>query len=219
MPRAPRILPETGVFHVFTRGNNKQDVFHDDEDFRTYIGLLKEYKSRSPFYLYHFVLMTNHPHLVIETKEGSNLSKIMQGINLSYVYHYRRKYGHVGHFWQGRFKSLLIQKDSYLLECGKYIELNPVRAKLAEKPEDYKWSSYRVYAYGEDNPLVDVNPLYETLGKTREERQMSYREFVVGEENNILKGLFYGSDKFIDEMERKYGVKRFHTKRGRPKKT
>lgn len=104
----------------------------------------------------------------------------------------------------------LIEKDSYLLVCGKYmvallhsapyIELNPVRAKLVEKPEDYRWSSYRVYAYEESNALIDMNPLYETLGKTKEERQISYRDFVV-EKNNILKGQFYGSDRFIADME------------------
>jgi len=215
MPRAARILPEIGVFHILTRGNNKQDVFRDDEDFGTYMELLKEYKSRYPFYLYHFVLMTNHVHLVIET--SSNLSKIMQGIDLTYFYHYKRKYGYAGHFWQGRFKSILIEKDSYLLLCGKYIELNPVKAKLVKKPEDYKWSSYRVYAYGEDNALIDTNPLYETLGKTEEERHIRYRDFVV-EENNMLKGHFYGSDRFIADMERKYGVKRFPARRGRPNK-
>lgn len=165
------------------------------------------------------VLMSNQVHLIVETREGSNLSKIMQGINLSYVYHYRKEHSYTGHFWQDRFKSLLIEEDNYLLECGKYIELNPVRAKIVPKPEDYRWSSYRVYAYGEENALVDINPIYETLGKTSHEKQQNYREFISSFKGDISRMNFYGSKAFISTMEQKYGIKATLGRPGRPAKT
>jgi len=218
MPRTARILPDTGLFHIITRGNNRQIVFHDDNDFTAYIDLLKKYKGRFPFYLYHFVLMNNHIHLILETKEDSNLSKIMQGLNLSYVYYYRKRYGYIGHFWQDRFKSLLIEKDRYLLECGKYIEMNPVRAKIVTKPEDYKWSSYKVYAYGMQSSLININPIYIGLGNTPEQRQENYREYTLSFEENVFNQNFYGSKEFISEMEQLYRIKSMPRKQGRPKK-
>ena len=84
-------------------------------------------------------------HLVIEpTAKGGTLSNLMKGINLSYTQYYKGRYRHVGHFWQDRFKSIIISKDDYLLACGSYVELNPVRAKIVETPDDYRWSSYKV---------------------------------------------------------------------------
>jgi len=87
--------------------------------------------------------MRNHIHFVLEpTAKGGKLSEIMKGINLSYAQYYKNKHRHIGHFWQDRYKSILISKDNYLLACGSYIELNPVRARIVEDPKDYRWSSY-----------------------------------------------------------------------------
>ena len=93
--------------------------------------------------------MTNHVHLVIETtEEGGELSQIMKGINLSYAQYFKVKYKHIGHFWQDRYKSIIISKDEYLLACGSYVELNPVRAGMVKDPREYRWSSYPSNAYG-----------------------------------------------------------------------
>lgn len=146
MPRTARVAPCAYIYHVLTRGNNRQEVFEDEIDFRKYLELLLRYKEKYHFKLYHYVLMTNHVHLVIEpTEDGGNLSEIMKGINLAYAQHYKRRYSHTGHFWQDRYKSIIISKDGYLLACGSYVELNPVRAKIVDDPMKYPWSSYTGY--------------------------------------------------------------------------
>src|SRR5208337_1748561 len=161
MPRTARVAPKEHVYHVLTRGNNRQDVFEDEDDFRKYLDILLRYKEKYRFTLYHYVMMTNHVHLVMEPSEGGGgLSEIMKGINLAYAQHYKRKYSHSGHFWQDRYKSIIISKDEYLLACGSYVELNPVRAKMVKDPKDYTWSSYRVYGYRKKDVLVDEHPVY-----------------------------------------------------------
>ena len=169
------------VFHILTRGNNRQDIFRDKIDYQKYFEILDRYKERYQFKLYHYVLMTNHVHLVLETQEeGGNLAEIMKGINLSYAQYYKRRYDHVGHFWQDRYKSILISKDQYLLACGSYVELNPVRAGLVRDPKDYRWSSYLAYAYGKKDSLVDEHPIYQELSRDGLERRKRYRGFVKG---------------------------------------
>ncbi|HRR40334.1 MAG TPA: transposase, partial [Syntrophales bacterium] len=164
MPRTARIAPKEFVYHVLTRGNNKQAIFKDEEDFLKYIDILKRYKERYLFKLYHYVLMTNHVHLVIEpSSKGGELSQIMKGINLSYAQHFKNKYKYTGHFWQDRFKSIIVSKDEYLLACGSYVELNPVRARMVKEPKEYRWSSYGTNAYGKKDDLVDVHVIYENL--------------------------------------------------------
>ncbi|GAH93854.1 unnamed protein product [marine sediment metagenome] len=122
MPRIKRIYLEEGIFHILARGNNKQWLFEDKSDFKYYLDILKRLKKEQPFLLYHYILMNNHVHLLIETNQKTELSKLMKRINLLYYNHYRRKYNYAGHFWQDRFKSILVSKDEYLLACGLYIE-------------------------------------------------------------------------------------------------
>lgn len=214
MPRTARVAPSEHVYHVLTRGNNRQNVFEDEEDFRKYLELLLRYKEKYQFKLYHYVLMTNHVHLVIEPSEGGGtLSEVMKGINLAYARHYKRKYSHTGHFWQDRYKSIIISKDEYLLACGSYVELNPVRAKMVEDPKDYAWSSYRAYAYGRRDVLVDEHPVYLQLSGNEGERKRKYREFVRGmlKEKEAMKGemdrrIVYGSESFVQEMTTAYKI-------------
>jgi len=146
MPRAARMVAPNMVYHVISRGNDRQWVFNDREDFERYIEICKRYKERYGFKLYHWVLMSNHVHLVMETSEQGPLCKVMQGINLSYTLWFNRKNRRVGHLWQDRFKSALIDKESYLLECGRYVERNPLRAGLVDHLRNYPWTSYRIYA-------------------------------------------------------------------------
>jgi len=164
MPRTARIAPKEYVYHILTRGNNREDIFKEERDYKKYIEILGRYKEKYKFKLYHYVLMRNHVHLVLETTEkGGNLAEIMKGINLSYAQYYKVRYKHIGHFWQDRYKSIIISKDDYLLACGSYVELNPVRARVVEGPKDYKWSSYNVYAYGKRGTLIDEQPIYKGL--------------------------------------------------------
>jgi putative transposase len=178
MPRTSRTLPEECFLHVFTRGNNKRYIFRKEKDFKIYLKLLREYKKRYNLIIYHYVLMVNHIHLLCKKSPETDLAKMMQGLGLSYSNSYRKRYKFVGHFWQGRYKNKLIEKDSYLLNCGLYIEKNPVESNIVKLPEEYPWTSYRAYAFGEKNNIIDINPLFETLGKNEEERRKTYRELM-----------------------------------------
>lgn len=143
MPNTPRILVENACYHLIARGNQKQRVFLDEEDFKEYLERLRQYKRKFNFKLYAYCLMPNHIHMVGQIEVAKNLSKFMQGITLSYSLYFNDKYSGVGHLWQGRFKNKIIAKDRYLVDCINYIELNPVRAKIASVPREYCWSSYR----------------------------------------------------------------------------
>jgi len=226
MPRVARVAPEGYIYHILTRGNNHQDVFKTEEDFDNYLEILWKYKKEYRFLLYHYVLMKSHVHLVLEPiGDGRNLAEIMKGINLSYVLYYKKRYGYIGHFWQDRYKSIIVSKDDYLLACGSYVELNPVRAKITADPRDYRWSSYSVYAYGNNDPVVDEHPIYGGLSKNEVIRRKRYRKFVRGmmRKKNGMKGvmrrrIIYGNDDFEERMREVHGVEPLIRSRGRPKR-
>ena len=222
MPRTGRLLLDGGIYHVLARGNNGQRIFHAIEDYRTYLNLLVKQKHDQRLKLYHFVLMPNHVHLIVEAAEGASLSKAMLKINLGYSLYYRRRRQYQGHLWQGRFKSLLIDREQYLLACGRYVERNPVRAGLAPTPAAYPWSSYAVYASGSSTSLVDLNPLYAAFGTSQAQRQQQYRRFVEEElhgdyADSFLHDQFIGSAAFIQQMRSRFGLST-RRPRGRPRK-
>lgn len=144
MPRIARVALENACYHIITRGNQKQPVFLEVTDYEKYLSRLIKYKSEFRFKLYAFCLMPNHVHLVIEVAKPGNLNKIMRGLTLSYTQYFNFKYQKVGHLWQDRFKSKIIKRDSYLLECVNYVETNPLRASIVSKLEKYPWTSYNV---------------------------------------------------------------------------
>ena len=222
MPRTARLLIDGGIYHVLTRGNNGQAVFKDPADYQRYLQLLATYKQEHALRVYHFALMPNHVHLILEVQFGRTLSKAMLGLNLSYSLFYRKRYGYSGHLWQGRFKSLLIERDSYLLECGRYVELNPVRAGLVQDPRSYPWTSYKIYAEGLDDLLVDRDPLYETFGTTLRDRQQRYQRFILEglrqiPSDRFLPHRFGGSPTFVKRLEVQLGFSTAR-RRGRPRK-
>ena len=181
MPRSPRLLLSQSFYHVMTRGNNRLQVFKTEADYRYYIELISRFKKELPFDLYHYCLMPNHIHFLIKTKDANNFSVFMKKLNLAYFYHYKNYYSWIGHFWQGRFKSQPVGKDEYFIQCGKYIELNPVRANLVSKPEDYSYSSYRYYAFGQPDPLLTEDILYSDLGIKKSDRQKAYQDLVIAD--------------------------------------
>ncbi|MDD5080293.1 MAG: transposase [Candidatus Omnitrophica bacterium] len=149
MPNGPRILIKNACYHIYSRGNQKQKVFQDDADYLTYLKRLKRYTRKCGFLLFGYCLMPNHIHLIGQPVNIRNLSKLMHCLHLSYTSYYNRRYNKVGHLWQDRFRSKVILKDQYLVDCINYIELNPVRAKIVNSPLDYTWSSYRERVLGE----------------------------------------------------------------------
>ena len=178
MPRLPRQLADESCYHVLGRGNDRAAIFREPADYQRYGQLLLEYFSPNGVRLHHYCLMTNHVHLIVAVKVGHGLRMAMQGVNLRYALAFKHKYGHTGHFWQDRFKSLLIADDAYLLQCGAYVDLNPVRARLVKQPHQYPWSSARAYLRGIPDPLLTPNPAYLALGRTPTEQQLQYHQFL-----------------------------------------
>lgn len=156
MPRSARILLGNACYHIISRGNQKQQIFLEKADYEAYLKLLARYKMRNRFKLYGYCLMVNHVHLIMEPRHPRDLAKIMHGLNLAYSIRFNTKYEKVGHLWQDRFKSMVIQKDEYLLACINYIELNPIRANVVKEPLEYQWSSYRSRVLGNENGLLNT---------------------------------------------------------------
>lgn len=148
MPRTVRILLEGACYHIINRGNQKQLIFLEKVDYERFLLILKHYKKKYKFKLFAYCLMPNHIHLIIEVNKADELAKIMQGVTQVYTLWFNKKYKKVGHLWQGRFKSMIIQKDKYLIDCLTYIELNPIRANLVSFPKDYPWSSCKERHFG-----------------------------------------------------------------------
>ena len=129
------------IYHIMARGNYRQNIFKDDEDFKVFLLLMQDAKTKYGFKLHAYCLMTNHYHLLLET-EQTEIWKIMKRINQIYAAYYNEKYRLMGHLFQGRYKSCLVENDSYFLQTSRYIHLNPVKAKMVPRAEAYPWSSY-----------------------------------------------------------------------------
>lgn len=125
--------------------------------------------------------MPSHIHLLIQTNKATDFSVFMKKISLSYYHYFKKKYGWIGHFWQNRFKSKPVGKDEYFIQCGKYIELNPVRAGIVKEPQEYPYSSYNYYVQGKENDLLTEDLFYQELGNNRKEREDSYQKLIIDE--------------------------------------
>jgi len=156
MPRGARIILKNVYYHIINRGNQKQNIFIEDSDFQRYLQLLKHYKKKYSFKLFGYCLMPNHVHIILEPKQPDNLARLIQGLTQTYTAWFNKKYNKVGHLWQGRFKSRIIQKDNYFLDCIYYLEANPVRAGLVLSPINYLWSSYRDRVLSNKGGLLDL---------------------------------------------------------------
>ena len=179
MGRKPRQQSSVGLYHVITRGNNKSRLFHGEEDFKEIRAVLKDYLEEYPLKIHHYCLMTNHIHLLVWAEELATLSRFMHGVQRSYHHYYRKAYTWFGHLFQGRYRSLPIEDEAYLLDCGRYIERNPVRAKMVEDPKDWEYSSYCFYAYGRADALVSPSIAYQALtARSEEDRCCLYRTHV-----------------------------------------
>ncbi len=188
MARKQRVHFYGAVYHVIARGNNKEVIFKDKYDKYEYLELIKRYKKKFDFSLFAYVLMENHVHLAVEVKEEP-LSSIMQGLQLAYTQYFNKKYSHVGHVFQQRFKALLCDNDPYLLALIKYIHRNPVRAQLATTVE-YPWSSHRNYLNASDS-LVDINYPLSLLSSCKQEALSKYLELVgVPEDEQTIEKVF-----------------------------
>lgn len=179
MARQGRVLVDGGIYHITNRGHNRCMLFHKPDDYRRYKKEISNYKERFKFDIFHYCLMPNHTHIAIKVATGNELPRIMQGINQSYAKHHKRIYKIVGNLFQGRYKSVLIDNDDYLMECGRYIERNPLRAGIIADIADYGFSSYNYYAKGKKDDIITSDPCYLGLSGDPKERIRLYEEYVL----------------------------------------
>jgi putative transposase len=207
MARPLRTEFADALYHVTSRGNERRPIFRSNRDRQTFLLFLGMAAKRFRWSVTAWTLMTNHFHLVFQTMEP-NLSKGMQWLNSAYANWYNRVHGRCGHLFQGRFKAFLIDKDSYFAEVLRYVVLNPVRAKMCERPEQYRWSSYRATAGLEIAPeWLDVDAVHGVFGPDGESAQSAYREFVlakIGCEDRLwdklTNQLYLGSEAWLKTM-------------------
>ncbi len=220
MPRIARLCAEGYPHHITQRGNNKETVFFDDEDRRFYLDALKRYRNKYAIRILAYCLMGNHIHILAVPERETSFARGIGGTNLLYTQYINRKYKRSGRLWQNRFFSTIVEEETYLWAISRYIELNPLRAGLVKKAEDYPWSSARAHVLGiKDDVLSGDNWL-------DEEELRSYREFLRQEDEEInasirratSTGRPFGSEGFIKKLENMLGRDISPKKGGRPKR-
>jgi putative transposase len=206
MARPLRIEFEGALYHVTLRGNASQSVFLNDKDRSNFLDTLADVVERYRWLCHTYCLMDNHYHLVIETPEA-NLSKGMRQLNGVYTQIFNRRYGRVGHLFQGRYKAMLVEKEGYLLELARYVVLNPVRAGLVSHPGGWKWSSYGATVGEEEAPaFLVVDWVLGQFSRKRREAQKAYRNFVAEGKGvklweQLEGGVFLGSEGFVGQLK------------------
>ena len=205
MARPLRIEFEGALYHVTSRGNARESIFFTDSDRETFLKTLAEAVDRYSWICHAYCLMTNHYHMLVETPDAK-LSRGMRHLNGVYTQRTNRKHRRCGHLLQGRFKSILVEKESHLLELARYVVLNPVRAKMARTAKDWPWSSYRATAgMGEAPPWLTTDWLLAQFDRDRSKAQHAYRKFVrqgrgVEIWDELRPGQLLGPDAFADRM-------------------
>ncbi len=206
MSRPLRIEYPGAVYHVTSRGNEKKPVFKDDQDRENFLNTLQHVNKRYTWLCHAYCLMTNHYHLLIETPDG-NLSLGMRQLNGVFTQLVNNRHGRTGHLFQGRYKAILIQKNSHLLEVCRYVVLNAIRTKKAEKPEEYIWSSYPATAgRAKPHPCLTTDWVLGQFSRKRAKAENEYRQFVswgIGQKTiwtEVRGQALLGGDEFVDKL-------------------
>jgi REP-associated tyrosine transposase len=175
MARTKRRFPAGETFHLFNRGNNRMPIFRDDTDRHCFVDILKSAFEQEGVDAHNFTLMTNHYHLVVSPRRELAVSNAMREVGKGYTGYFNQKYERCGSMWSGKFKDRAIADVEQALVCARYVEQNPVRARMVTDIDAYEWSSYRVYACGEPSDWLIPHSSYLALGATDDERQAAYR--------------------------------------------
>jgi len=220
MPRLVRLIAPDYPHHIIQRRNNRQNVFLENKDREMYLYLLNKYASENSCKLHSYCLMNNHIHLLSVPSHETSLAKTMQKTSLTYTQFYNKKYNRTGRLWECRFHSTIVDTDNYLLTVCRYIERNPVRAKIIDNPTDYLWSSAKTNGMGEKSNLVE--PIWNNFIE-----KDAYLLFLNSKESDddikkIRKSTFTGkplaNEKFIELLKNKLGLTINIRKKGRPRK-
>ena len=226
MPRLPRIQLDRVPLHIVQRGHNREACFFGEDDYASYLHWLAEALAETECALHAYVLMTNHVHLLLTPKKAENVPRLIMSLGRRYVQYFNRTHHRTGTLWDSRYKSSVVQSDTYLLTCQRYIELNPVRAAMVDDPAHYRWTSYRRNALGEADSRLTSHPLYVALGATDKARQVGYRglfrahldEAAIDDIRLALnQNQPLGNSRFHAQIERKAGERREARPRGRPR--
>ena len=226
MPRRARLTAAGIPWHVRQRANNGIPCFVEPEDRELYLGLLGELSPKAGCHVHAYVLMTNHTHLLLTPEEADGPSRLMKQIGERYTRHFNARRRRFGTLWEGRYRSCLVETESYLLTLHRYIELNPVRAGMVGHPREYPWTSYRCNAEGEPSTIVRPHDLYMELGQTDPDRRKVYSDAfaasIPGVELDRIRdaintGFALGNREFVARLQRELQRKVVRGVNGRPR--
>jgi putative transposase len=215
MARPWRIEFGGSYYHVISRGNEGRNIFYDDKDRRVFLDILAEVSDRFEIDVYAFVLMSNHYHFLLQTK-NANLSRAMQWLGVTYSRRFNNRHSRSGHLFQGRFKSIVVENDAYVVELSCYIHRNPLRAGIVKRLIDFKWSSYPVYAYGRKGPewlKTDLILCFFSGGDAHQAYRDKVQNYAKEERSlweDFRHGVIVGTQKFEDGIKAKYVSERPH---------
>jgi len=226
MPRRCRIHLDGIPLHIVQRGHNRDPCFFAEDDFSSYLHWLGEALRETGCTLHAYVLMTNHVHLLLTPKRAEAVPKLIISLGRRYVQYVNRSYRRTGTLWDSRYKSSLVQAETYLLACHRYIELNPVRAAMVDDPAHYRWTSYRANGLGQPDARLTPHPLYRALGRDDRERQAAYRGLFRAHLDRealddirlaLNQGQPVGNARFLARIEQITGIRCEARPRGRPR--
>jgi putative transposase len=225
MARLPRLTVPGYPHHVIQRGNNRQPIVLSDADRETLLGLITENALKYRVALHAYVLMDNHFHLLLTPETEDGVPQMMQAVGRRYVRYFNDLHHRSGTLWEGRYKSTLIQSESYLLACMTYMDLNPVRAGMVAQASDFVWSSHRHYSGLAQDRRLTPHTLYWGLGNTPFAREAAYAEMVrdglsVQQQTRItgaaLRGWALGDAGFVAELQKRTQRRVTESRPGRP---
>lgn len=214
-------LEKSLIYHVYNRSHRRERIFERKEDFEHFMDLLYRLKENFAVKIYHWVIMSNHYHLCLELDNPEAISRCMSGLQRAYTHYYNRTRDVRGYLWESRFKSQAIEGEKYLMACGRYIERNPVRARMVKEAPHYFYSSARHYCLGTEEGITDTDLFYDEFGDGIEDRQKGYRTYLGrfdGEEESLFREMIrpLGSQAFKARLI-KTGYHYFPRRRGRPR--
>jgi putative transposase len=227
MARLPRYFAPGQPQHLIQRGNDRQKIFRSADDYAVFYECLVDAADRYGCAVHAYILMPTHMHLLATPKTEQSLPRALQSVGRRYVQYFNETYSHAGTLWEGRYRATILEPAHYLLTCMRYVELNPVRKKLAKRPDDYFWSSYHAHASGEPDDLLSDHAVYQALGKTESSRHKAYRalfrnrlpqETVDDIRDATNKAWVLGTERFKKRIEKASGRRASPLPKGRPRK-
>ena len=227
MARLPRYFVKNVPLHIILRGNNRDPIFANDEDCQFFKEALQDAAKKHELSIHAYVFMTNHIHLLASPTTEDSVPKTLQSLGRRYVQYFNFRYERTGTLWEGRYRATIVEAESYLFECMRYIELNPVRAGMVSHPSEYPWSSYQANGEGKNDPLVKPHRLFKSLGLDGAQRQEAYCALVKAPMDAVVvdlirhstnKGWAMGGGRFMGKVEALTERRVAPLPKGRPKR-